>query len=200
MPVGYIDPHLVHPAMLDGLIHANLAPLMISKGLSSEQQQTWVPIHVAQLWISAGDSLPHDTRQLMLPTQTSIGSGTKTEASCTAIHPESGQPLVIASGLMFQPLPDKVNRDYEQPPYAALTIEWKTDPTLPTESQASELFEIPVTSQDNPADWMDELDKLCLSYIRRFLGSVTEDLRKKMAGHHVKYVSWMEHALNSNNQ
>ncbi|KAI3395544.1 hypothetical protein diail_1206 [Diaporthe ilicicola] len=187
MPSHYVQPHLVHPAMLDGVVHANLAPL-VSNSAGAEQPR--VPVYAKSLWISAS---PESHDAYVVTAQPSIRGRSETESSFTAVSPQTNLPSVYASGLMFKTLPGATSRDAAESLHDAFNVEWKPDPTLLSEQQASKVFGVPMAAEDNPSDWMEDCEALCLAYIRRFLASITEDRIGRMEEHHVKYVSWMEH-------
>lgn len=188
MPAHYVEPHLVHPAMLDGVVHASLAPLVSG---SRGTQQPRVPVFAKKLWVSASPSSEHGA--YVVSTQASRRGRTETEASVTAIHRETGVPMVYASGLVFKTLPGGGPQDSASLLHDSYNVEWAPDPTFLNQSQASKIFGLSMSAEDNPSSWMEDCEALCLAYIRRFLGSVTRDRIERMEDHHVKYVTWMEH-------
>lgn len=188
MPSHYVQPHLVHPALLDGVVHANIAPL-VSNSLGSDQPR--VPVYAESIWISARPE-SHDA-YMVVTAQPSARGEDEIESSFTAISPKTSLPSVYASGLVFKTLPGGESQDAAQSLHDAFNIEWKPDPSLLSDKQASKVFGVPMTAEDNPSDWMEDCEALCLAYIRRFLASVTEDRVGRMAEHHLKYVSWMEY-------
>lgn len=188
MPSHYVQPHLVHPALLDGLVHANIAPLVSN---SSSADQPRVPVYAESLWVSASPE-SHDG-YLVATDPPSARGDSETESSFTAVSPKTNLPSVHASGLVFKTLPGGASQDVAESLHDAFNIEWKPDPTLLSEKQASKVFGVPMAAGDNPSDWMEDCEALCLAYIRRFLASVTENRIGRMEEHHMKYVSWMEH-------
>lgn len=188
MPAHYIQPHLVHPAMLDGVMHANLAPLVsVPRG----DQHTRVPVYAKELWVSASPSAAHDG--YVVSAQASRRGRAETESSFTAVHRETGVPMVYASGLIFKTLPGGSTQDPSGLLHDSFNLEWKPDPTLLSKNQASKVFGLSMSAEDNPSSWMEDCETLSLAYIRRFLGSVTKDRIDRMEDHHLKYVTWMEH-------
>ncbi|KAK2600653.1 hypothetical protein N8I77_010173 [Diaporthe amygdali] len=188
MPSHYVQPHLVHPAMLDGVVHANIAPL-VSNSAGTEQPR--VPVYAESLWVSARPE-SHDAYMVMTA-QPSARGRSETESSFTAVSSTTKLPSIYASGLIFKTLPVGASQDAAESLHDAFNVEWKPDPTLLSEVQASKVFGVPMAAEDNPSDWMEDCEALCLAYIRRFLASVTEDRIGRMEEHHMKYVSWMEH-------
>lgn len=187
MPSHYIQPHLVHPAMLDGVVHANLAPLVASP---RHAQQPRVPVYAKELWVSASPSAAHDA--YTVSAQPSRRSRTETESSVTAVHRETGMPMVYGSGLVFKALPGGGPQDASNSLHDAFNVRWNPDPTLLSKGQASKVFGLPNAPEDS-SKWMKDCEALCLAYIRRFLGLITKDRIARMDEHHLKYVTWMEH-------
>lgn len=188
MPSHYLQPHLVHPALLDGVVHANIAPLVSDSAVADQPR---VPVYAESLWVSASPE-SHDA-YLVMTGQPSPRGENETESSFTAVSPKTNLPSVYASGLIFKTLPGGPSRDAAESLHDAFNIEWKPDPSLLSDKQASKVFGAPMKADDNPSDWMEDCEALCLAYIRRFLVSVTEDRIGRMAEHHLKYVSWMQH-------
>lgn len=188
MPSHYLQPHLVHPALLDGVVHANIAPLASDSAVADQPR---VPVYAESLWVSASPE-SHDAYLVMTGQPVPRGEN-ETESSFTAVSPKTNLPSVYASGLIFKTLPAGASRDAAESLHDAFNIEWKPDPSLLSDKQASKVFGAPMKADDNPSGWMEDCEALCLAYIRQFLVSITEDRISRMAEHHLKYISWMQH-------
>ncbi|KAH8883185.1 beta-ketoacyl synthase domain-containing protein [Thozetella sp. PMI_491] len=191
MPYEYIMPHLVHPAMLDGVVHANLVPLVLGPGGATEAR---VPVFARDLWISASPHTAHDS--YLVTAQPKACGRQEFVSSVTAVEASSGRPMVYASDLVFKTLPGSQvaqSADHKN----SYNIEWQPDPTLLTAEQAASVFALPMTAADDPASWMDDCETLCLAYIRRFLASVQDGISSvdKMDWHHKRYISWFQHTV-----
>lgn len=196
MPAHYVQPHLVHPVMLDGVMQVNLAPLVSAfRGT----QYTRVPVYAKELWVSASPSSTHDG--YVVSSQASRCGRNETASSVAAIHRDSGVPMVYASGLVFKNLPGGTTEDPANLLHDSFNLEWSPDPTLLSQGQASKVFGLRMSADDNPSSWMEDCEALCLAYIRRFLSLVNKDRIDRMEDHHMKYVTWMEHvSRNTTNQ
>lgn len=193
MPHQYVQPHLIHPAMLDGLVHANLAPLVVG---SSQPGKARVPIFAEELWIAAGPQVSHDA--YLASAKAQLHGRHDAKSSVTAVHPETGEPLVYASGLVFKALPGSSSDSTgTEPAKTAFNIDWKPDPNLITEEQSQEAFGLSMTAEEDPTNWMKDCEALCFAYIRCYLDSVTAENSGKLdlQWHHVKYVEWMRHVV-----
>ncbi|RFU25040.1 hypothetical protein B7463_g11292, partial [Scytalidium lignicola] len=193
MPYEYTQPHLVHPATLDGIIHTNLIPLVVG---SNNSQQARVPIYANELWISANPNVPHDS--YMVTAQARPRGRQEAESSVTAVQLQTGRPMFYASGLLFKTIPGNSSQN---PPrlskHGAFNVDWKPDPTFLSEQQSSRAFGLPMAPEEDPSGWMKDCEALCFLYIRRFMESLSKESIEKMDWHHKRYVSWMEHVVNS---
>ena len=191
MPHGYVQPHLVHPATLDGILQANIASLVSNPDGSRD---TRVPVHVEELWVAAGPRASHDS--YLVSVAPKLLERNEVECSVAAFNFDTRQILVHASGLLFKTIPRSSSQEAGQSTRkGAFNVEWKPDPTLLDEAQSSHVFALPMSPDVDPSDWMIECETLCILYIRRFLESVSQETRDKMDWFHKKYVEWMEHVV-----
>lgn len=188
VPSHYVQPHLVHPALLDGVVHANIAPLVLE---SAGADHPRVPVYAESIWISASPESHED--YLVVTAQPSSRRESETESSFTAVSAKTNLPSVYASGLIFKTLPGVASHDVTESLHDAFNIEWKPDPTILSEKQATKLFGVPMAAENNPSEWMEDYEALCLAYIRRFLARITKDRIARMEEHQLKYVLWVEY-------
>ncbi|CAM1502592.1 Fc.00g073680.m01.CDS01 [Cosmosporella sp. VM-42] len=195
MPYKHIQSHLIHPATLDGIVHANLVPLVLA---SKGSQHARVPVYANELWVSANPQVSHESYRVL--SQARINGQHEAESSVKAVQTETGQLSVYASGLIFKALPSSNDSQHTSTSsiHGAFNIDWKPDPTLLTADQASQVFGLPMVADEDPSDWMKDCEVLCLQYIHRYLVSVSEEgSTKNLDWHHKRYVSWMEHVTST---
>ncbi|TLD05739.1 uncharacterized protein PgNI_08484, partial [Pyricularia grisea] len=196
MPREYLHPHLVHPSMLDAVLQANLIPLV----LGSASTDSLVPVFASDLWVSAAtkEGVDFHNSAYLISSHAKLTPGTAdAEASFFGIHADTGEPLVTSSGLAFKAIPNNASsgqRDHHRP---ALNLDWKPDPNYLTEEDALRTFGATAIAQSSNEVSGDESDceALCLLYIRRFLALLEDTVVKKLDWHHLRYVSWMRHVL-----
>ncbi|GKT79195.1 beta-ketoacyl synthase domain-containing protein [Colletotrichum tofieldiae] len=191
MPHQYIQPHLVHPATLDAIVHANLVPLVSNANYSDS---TRVPTYLSDGWVSARADLPHDSYNVSA--EPKVHGRNEVTAEVTATHLEQGQTMVHMAGLVFRTISrgaSKEAKDVSMHP--AFNIAWKPDPWFLNRKQASKLFELPMTDEDDPSRWMKDCEALCLAYIRRYVTTMPKDTIENMAWYHQRYVSWFQHVV-----
>ncbi|KAH8804357.1 beta-ketoacyl synthase domain-containing protein [Xylogone sp. PMI_703] len=196
MPYEYIQPHLVHPATLDGIIHTNIVPIVLG---AKNAREARVPIYANELWVSANPNALHDS--YLVTAQTNPRGRQEAESIVTAIQPETGRLMVYASGLVFKTIPGNSSQESSSlSRHGAYNIDWKPDPTFLTDKQASQAFGLSMTAEEDPSSWMQACESLCFFYIHRFIESLTKEGIEKMDWHHKKYVAWMENVINTSSQ
>ncbi|KXH30478.1 beta-ketoacyl synthase domain-containing protein [Colletotrichum salicis] len=194
MPHQYLQPHLVHPAALDGLVHANLAALVSS---SEYAGATRVPTYLADGWISAQPSLSHDSYNVSAESR--VKGRSEVVSDVKATHLELGQEMVQMSGIVFKTISSESSKaTSEAVVHPAFNISWKPDPSFLTKQQASQLFQLPLTQEDDPSTWMLDCEALCLAYMRRCTESLTQGSIDKMTWYHQRYVKWFQHVARQN--
>ncbi|GJC77354.1 asperfuranone polyketide synthase afoG [Colletotrichum liriopes] len=191
MPHQYIQPHLVHPATLDAIVHANLVPLVSNANYSDS---TRVPTYLSDGWVSARSDLPHDSYNVSA--EPKVHGRNEVTAEVTATHLEQGQTMVHMSGLVFRTISSGASKEAKDVSmHPAFNIAWKPDPWFLNRKQASKLFELPMTDEDDPSRWMKDCEALCLAYIRRYVTTMPKDTIENMAWYHQRYVSWFQHVV-----
>ncbi|KAK1975195.1 beta-ketoacyl synthase domain-containing protein [Colletotrichum cereale] len=193
MPHRYLQPHLVHPATLDAVVHANLVPLASE---AEHSNATRVPTYLTDGWVSARPGLLHDSYNVSAESR--LRGRNEVTAEVTATHPEQGQTMVRMSGLVFKTISHEASKEAEgastHPPF---NMAWKPDPGFLNREQASRLFELPMAEEDDPSRWMKDCEALCLAYIRRHVLGASKDAtdNNNMAWYHQRYASWFQHVV-----
>ncbi|KAK2051751.1 beta-ketoacyl synthase domain-containing protein [Colletotrichum caudatum] len=191
MPHQYVQPHLVHPATLDAVVHASLVPLASSAEYSNA---TRVPTYLADGWVSARPELPHDSYDVSAVSR--LRGRDEVTAEVTATHPGQGHTMVHMSGLLFKSIPHEATKDArDASTHPAYNIAWKPDPGFLSREQASGLFELPLAAEDDPSRWMKDCEALCLAYIRRHVLDTPKEAMAGMTWYHQRYAAWFQHVV-----
>ncbi|KAF6811409.1 Lovastatin diketide synthase LovF 5 [Colletotrichum sojae] len=191
MPKQHVQPHLVHPAALDAIVHANLAPLVSN---TKQSKATRVPTYLADSWISARPGVSHESYRVS--TESRLQGRNEVVAEATATHLEQGQPMVHMSGLVFTTILDESSQETsDASAHPAYNLEWKPDPTFLAPQEAEDVFGLSMKEEDDPSQWMTDCEALCLAYIRRCMDAVSQDGTDKMTWYHQKYVNWFQHVV-----
>ncbi|TLD29138.1 hypothetical protein PspLS_03477 [Pyricularia sp. CBS 133598] len=196
MPVEYLHPHLVHPSMLDAVLQVNLIPL----ALGSASKDSLVPVFASDFWVSAATKEGADFHNsaYLISSHAKLTPGTAdAEASFFGIHADTGEPLVTSSGLVFKAIPNTASSGQRNHHRPALNLDWKPDPNYLTEQDALRMFGAPAVTQSSNEVSGDtsNCEGLCLLYVRRFLASLDDTVVEKLEWHHLRYVSWMKHVV-----
>ncbi|KAK2012538.1 beta-ketoacyl synthase domain-containing protein [Colletotrichum eremochloae] len=191
MPHHYVQPHLVHPATLDAVVHANLVPLASN---STYSNSTRVPTYLTDGWVSARPGLPHDSYNVSA--ESKLHGRNEVTADVTATHPDQGQTMVRMSGLLFKTISNETSKKArDASTHPAFNIAWKPDPSFLNREQASRLFELPLAEGDDRSKLMKDCEALCLAYIRQYALGASKDKIGKMAWYHQRYASWFQHVV-----
>ncbi|KAI8628763.1 polyketide synthase [Xylariaceae sp. FL1651] len=187
MPYQYLQSHVVHPASLDGVIQANLVPLVYG---SAQTQQAFVPFYARELWISA-TSLDIDDRY-MVSARAERRGPLKAESSFTAINNRTGLMMVKGDGFVLRAVPSsKLQQVEKSSRHIAFHLNWKVDPTL-----ASPLAIVKGSVDDTgPTYSLLAYESLSLEYMRSILDSDLVNQIGKMSHHHQLYMAYMKYAV-----
>ncbi|KAH9230788.1 hypothetical protein K456DRAFT_1727160 [Colletotrichum gloeosporioides 23] len=193
MPKQYVQPHMVHPATLDAIVHANLAPLVSNTKYS---KATRVPTYLADGWISAQPDVLHDSYKVSAESRFHGRNEVISEA--IASHLDENQLMVHMSGLVFRTISEASEEMLDASVHPAFNLEWKPDPSFLSKEHASKVFGLPMTQKDDPSQWMQDCEALCLAYIRRCMSTVSQESLSKMTWYHQRYVKWFQHVVSQN--
>ncbi|KAJ8117262.1 hypothetical protein ONZ43_g4250 [Nemania bipapillata] len=186
MPYQYLQPHVIHPASLDGIIQANLVPLVCN---SLDPSEAFVPFYAKDLWVSSR-SLDVDDSYIV-SAQAERRGLLKAESTFTATSRNTGLTMVRGNGFVLKPVPGSGLQTEKRSKHVAFHMEWKTDPTL------SGLMSTVEGAVDDirPAYSLLAYEALSLDYMRSALDL---DLAKEVAEmphHRQLYLAYMKHAV-----
>jgi hypothetical protein len=186
MPYQYLQPHIIHPASLDGIIQANLVPLVCN---SLDSPEAFVPFYAKELWISSR-SLDLDD-SYTVSAQAERRGPLKAESNFTAISRNTGLMMVRGEGFVLKPVPGSKLQTEKPSKHIAFHMEWKADPTL-----AGPLSTIKGAVDDTrPAYSLLAYEALSLDYMRSALDLDLAKEVSKMPRHRQLYLAYMKHAV-----
>ncbi|KAI1306393.1 polyketide synthase [Xylaria venustula] len=184
MPYQYLQPHIIHPASLDGIIQANLAPLVCG---SSHPETAFVPFYAKDLWISARPLDIDDS--YTVSAQAEKRGPLKAESTFTAVSNTTGLTMATGEGFVLRSVPGSELQVGQSSKHIGFHIEWKPDPdfTAPTS--------IVEGSVDNasPSYSLLAYESLALEYMRNALS--LELSNDKMPRHRQLYLAYMKHVV-----
>ena len=189
MPHGYVQPHLIHPTTLDGVLQSILVAL--TKG-GREVREVMVPTSIKELWISADPSAFHDSHRLCA--HANFLGLRQAEASFTAVDATTRKPLVWAEGLISTAVSSRDASQEDSYRHLCFNVDWKLDPSFVDQEIATKTFVPPHELTDfDPSDLVTDIEMMCYMYIRRYSNANPHIKFEQMKPHHQKYVAWMHH-------
>ncbi|KAI0201376.1 polyketide synthase [Astrocystis sublimbata] len=188
MPYQHLQEHIVHPASLDGIIQANLVPLMCDTQKSST---AFVPFYAKDLWVSA-KSLDIDDSYKVSAEAKSRGP-VKAESTFTATSTNTGCIMAKGSGFVLSAIRGD-NADFAKPSqHIAFHMDWKPDVSM---IEPSSIVEGAV-DHTGPVYSLLAYESLALDYMRRALDLeiAADELKMAMPDHRQRYLAYMKHAV-----
>ncbi|TVY81512.1 Reducing polyketide synthase FUB1 [Lachnellula suecica] len=184
MPHEYVQPHLIHPTTLDGVLQVCLAPLISNP--AQQQQNAIVITFVDELWVSGSH---HSDDGYLVSADTDSHGRKEHKMICTAVDPNTKQPMVLVNGLIVTEVDgyhDSSEKE-DDPKNRAWNIDWKPDPELLSLDEAEKAFGaeggllkyLDALTHKNPAMKMIELGAGS--------GSTTESLLSTLGQRYLQY-------------
>ncbi|KAI0444713.1 polyketide synthase [Xylaria telfairii] len=186
MPYQHLQPHIIHPASLDGIIQANLVPLVCN---STQSPTAFVPFYAKELWVSA-TSLDLDD-SYMVWAQAEQQGPVGAESRFTAISNNTGLVMVKGEGFVLSAVRGNGIHLEKSSKHIAFHMEWKPDPALtrPVSIVAG------AVDSAGPAYSLLAYESLSLDYMRSALGLDLTDELKRMPRHRQLYLAYLKHAV-----
>lgn len=137
VPHGYVQPHLIHPTTLDGTLQASLAPIVSRP--TRKQKNATVPTFLDELWVSGST---HPEEGYLVSADCKPHGRTEYESTCTAIDPNTREPMILFKGLIVQEVDGNEASDKpdDDPKHRAWNIDWKVDPELLSFEESKRAF------------------------------------------------------------
>lgn len=191
MPLGYAQPHLIHPTTLDGVLQSVIVAL--TRG-GREVREAMVPTSIKEMWIAADADAIHDTQRLCA--KAGFLGLRQAEASLTSINPITRKPLIVVNGFVSTAVSSRHAADEDNKyRHLCFNIDWKPDPSFVDHDTAMKLFVPPSELLNvNPSQTIADVETICYMYMRRYMNSHhSPENVKSMKPHHQKYIVWMQH-------
>ncbi|KAI0430353.1 polyketide synthase [Xylaria sp. FL1042] len=186
MPYQYLQPHIIHPASLDGIIQANLIPLVCS---SSHAPKAFVPFYAKDLWISAKSQDMDDS--YTVSAQAEKRGPLKAESTFTAISNDTGFTMVRGEGFELRSVPGTELQVEQSSKHIGFHIEWKADPDFTTPESIVEGS----VDNINPSYSLLAYESLSLEYMRNALSLDLANETSNMPRHRQLYLAYMKYAV-----
>ncbi|KAF2969557.1 hypothetical protein GQX73_g4018 [Xylaria multiplex] len=189
MPYQYLQPHIIHPATLDGIIQTNLVPLVCK---SLHTHKAFVPFYAKELWISANPLDIDDSCRVS--TETEQRGPLKAESTFTAVSNNTGLTIAKGEGFILRPVPGNELQHERGSKHISFNIEWKADPAF---TRPDSLVEgaVDVVVMLPPPYSLLAYESLSLDYMRTALDLDLKNEFSKMPHHRRLYLAYMKHAV-----
>ena len=193
MPHGYVQPHLVHPTTLDGILQSII--LALTKG-GRDADQVMIPSEIRDLWVSAGPEAHFQSVKIAV--QAKYLSIRQAEASVICLDSETLRPTASLDGFQVTQVA-KSEGNAESVRRLCFNIDWKPDPTYLTQETANTLVRN-LESSDEIARMrklIEDVETICFLYIKRYLHThPSPETIGSISPHHKRYVEWMKYQAN----
>lgn len=194
MPLGYVQPHLIHPTTLDGVLQSAIVAL--TKG-GRDTADAMVPTSIKELWIAADTEASHQKLRVVANAKT-LGLRQAT-ATATGIDPATSKPLIIIDGFVSTAISggDKQSSSEDAAHHhLCFNTAWKPDIDLLTQDGAVRLFVPPEElTQFKPTEVIADTERLCYLYLKRYMKTHDESKIDASKPWYQIYLNWMRHQI-----
>ena len=183
-----VEPHVIHPKTLDGVLQT--MSVMTNKG-GTEEAPLHAPTQFKEIWIS------HRLFEREADTKIRVGAKTTRyavrdlDASITALHAETQEPLLTIDGYRVTTLSTQFYEPSERR-NLFYRLQWKPDVEL-VEPQGVQ--EYCVDTAGKRLVWDPEQQVVCLYYLTRTLDQLGNEGFRSPKEHLQKYQSWIKYHL-----
>lgn len=161
MPHGFVQPHLIHPTTLDGVLQSILVAL--TRG-DREVREVMVPTSIKELWISANISATHQSQRLCA--NADFLGLRQAEASFVAIDIATKRPLVSAEGFVSTAVSARDAGQEDSYRHLYFNIDSKLDPNFVDQEIATKTFVTPHRLTDfDLSGLITNIEMMCYIYI-----------------------------------
>lgn len=194
MAHGYVQPHLIHPTTLDGVMQSVIVAL--TRG-GREVRDAMVPNAIGQLWISAEADATYEALRVSAKAE-HLGLRQAT-ASVIAWNIVSGKPLITIDGFVSTAISSGLsdqqgNRSAHR--HLCFNLDWKPDVTFCNQGSLMKLFPpSEELARVDPTELIADVEGICYMYLRRYMKIHVEDQITDAKPWYRKYISWARHQL-----
>ncbi|KAJ5595529.1 uncharacterized protein N7459_001737 [Penicillium hispanicum] len=196
MPFGHVQPHLIHPATLDGVFQTVIVAL--TRG-GRDAGDAMVPTSVKELWISATDTVDKSHECLRLCARADFLGLRQATASATAVDPATRKPIVTIDGFVSTTISGNNGQQATGESahhHLCFNLDWKPDITMLDQENANRLFRAQIPSEladTDPSEVITDVERICYMYLRRYFRDHDDSKIDPSKPWYRKYISWMKH-------
>lgn len=189
MPKQYLQPHVIHPCVLDSMLHLFLVSMLDSIG-ERNLPTAMLPTYIQDVWISS--AINHSAGHTFRGHGKSVAiAAQKFESHLAIWDGDSAEGCVEIRGLKAVPLSNVNVADVEIGRFCH-TVEWKPDMGLITTEQITSLAISSTQDQaDNRRQEVQDLQLATMLMIMDALGEIKDVPVDSFEGHFHKYYQWL---------
>ena len=191
MPHRYVQPHLIHPTTLDGVLQAGIVAL--TRG-GCDVREAMVPTSMRELWISADPNAFNKCYRLAA--HADILSLRQSEASIIAVNPVNNIPIIKADGFISTAVSSRTVQNTEESyRHLSFNLDWKPDISFVDHDTALRKFGPPQHLLIDPSEIIKSVEAICYMYLWRYRSTYPDAAIEDMKPHHQKYIVWMDNVF-----
>ncbi|KAL1865340.1 Type I Iterative PKS [Diaporthe australafricana] len=196
MPLGHVQPHLIHPTTLDGVLQSAIVAL--TRG-GRDTADAMVPTSIKELWIAADSEASHETLRVVANAET-LGLRQAT-ATATGIDPATNKPLITIDGFVSTAISGGDAQSSSEDAahhHLCFNTAWKPDIDLLTQDGAVRLFVPPAElTVFDPTEVIADTERLCYLYLKRYMKTHDESKIDASKPWYQIYLNWMRHQIDN---
>ncbi|KAI1029050.1 hypothetical protein LB504_012981 [Fusarium proliferatum] len=195
MPLGYLQDHLIHPTVLDGILQSIIVSL--TKG-GREIDQVMVPSEIGDLWVSADPSTSKFDAVRVSCLGKFLGIR-QAEARIVGMDVGTGKAVCTVDNFVITTVARSEGASSSDAARRlCFNLDYKVDPALLDQETADKTLQpdakCGATTQQ--AQLIQEVEMMCFLYIKRFWDRIYDENRDaKSVPYHKKYIAWIKHEL-----
>ncbi|KAF4443746.1 putative polyketide synthase [Fusarium austroafricanum] len=194
MPLGFLQDHLIHPTMLDGILQSIIVSL--TKG-GREIDQVMVPSEIGDLWVSADPSTSKFDSVRVSCSGKFLGIR-QAEARIIGIDTATGKAVCTVDDYVITTVARNEGASSDAARRLCFNFDYRVDPTLLDQSTTDKTLQPDAVHGPTPqqAQIIQEVEMMCFLYIKRFWDRIYDENRDaKSVPYHSKYIAWIKHQL-----
>lgn len=194
MPKMYLEPHVIHPATMDSMLHLFLAAFQDLTG-GVKIQEPLVPIFLQEVWLSA--SISNEPGNQFLAHGRVQRTSHKKLAATITVWDQQGNGRFTVEGMQTTPLQNSV-LDTASERQVCYNMDWQPDVDLMDVPAGAKYFERIMSKSFSDDEEMLRITKdLQLATIIYIQDAVSQIESHPFSGdllwHHAKFLAWMQH-------
>nr|ALQ32787.1 putative polyketide synthase [Fusarium bulbicola] len=195
MPLGYLQDHLIHPTVLDGILQSIIVSL--TKG-GREIDQVMVPSEIGDLWVSADPSTSKFDAVRVSCSGKFLGIR-QAEARIVGMDVDTGKAVCTVENFVITTVARSEGASSSDAARRlCFNLDYKVDPVLLDQETADKTLQPDAKCGATPqqAQLIQEVEMMCFLYIKRFWDRIYDESRDaKSVPYHKKYIAWIKHQL-----